>query len=150
MPTLAVPASYEILAMFRVSGCRIVNCGIPEFYCSPKLSRLRSAKDKPMTKLYVGNLTANVTNDGLRQLFSDRGFQVSSARIICDREGGRSRGFGFVEFGSLEDAEKAIADLNGVDLEGRALQVKQAQPQEPRGRHGESNRNRVTESSQVA
>jgi RNA recognition motif-containing protein len=79
-----------------------------------------------MTKLYVGNLSADVTTDGLRLLFSDRGYSVTSARIICDREGGRSRGFGFVECGSLEDAKKAVGELNGVDLEGRALQVKQA------------------------
>jgi cold-inducible RNA-binding protein len=102
-----------------------------------------------MTKLYVGNLTADVTDDGLRLLFSDRGFQVTSARIICDREGGRSRGFGFVEFGSLEDAEKAVAELNGLDLEGRALQVKQARPQEPRSRQGDSGGRRVAETSRV-
>jgi cold-inducible RNA-binding protein len=81
-----------------------------------------------MTKLYVGNLPAELTGEGLRQLFSFRGFLVDSARIVCDREGGRSRGFGFVEMGSLEDAEKAITILNGFNLSGRALQLKNAHP----------------------
>jgi len=82
-----------------------------------------------MTKLYVGNLSSEVTNDGLRLLFSDKGFLVTSARVICDREGGRSRGFGFVEVGTHEDADRAVGELNGTDMEGRALQVKKALPQ---------------------
>jgi cold-inducible RNA-binding protein len=61
-------------------------------------------------------------------LFSFRGFLVDSARVICDREGGRSRGFGFVELGSAEDAEKAIAQLNGFKINGRALQLRDARP----------------------
>ena len=81
-----------------------------------------------MTKLYVGNLPAELTGEGLRQLFSFRGFLVDSARIVCDREGGRSRGFGFVEMGSPEDAEKAITILNGFNISGRALQLKNAYP----------------------
>lgn len=82
-----------------------------------------------MTKLYVGNLSSEMTNDALEQLFSTRGFQVTSARVICDREGGRSRGFGFVEFASEEDAQRAIGELNGLDMAGRALLVKEARPQ---------------------
>jgi RNA recognition motif-containing protein len=89
-----------------------------------------------VTKLYVGNLPSEVTSDGLHEFFSNRGFLATSARVICDREGGRSRGFGFVEFGSPEDAQRAIAELNGHSLEGRALQVKDAHPQE--SRHGRS------------
>ena len=85
-----------------------------------------------MTKLYVGNLPSDVTNDELRQLFSNKGFLVTSARLICDREGGRSRGFGFVEFGSQNDAERAVEELNGSDIKGRALLVKEAHRQEPR------------------
>ena len=81
-----------------------------------------------MTKLYVGNLPAELTGEGLRQLFSFRGFLVDSARVVCDREGGRSRGFGFVEIGSPEDAEKAIATLDGFNVSGRALQLKNAVP----------------------
>jgi len=81
-----------------------------------------------MTKVYVGNLPAEVTGEGLRQFFSFRGFPVDSARVICDREGGRSRGFGFVELGSAEDAERAIEQLNGFKMNGRALQVHDARP----------------------
>lgn len=86
-----------------------------------------------MTKLYVGNLPSDVTGEGLRQLFSFKGFLVDSARVICDREGGRSRGFGFVELGSAEDAEQAIAQLNGFKMSGRALQLRNAHSASPRG-----------------
>jgi cold-inducible RNA-binding protein len=81
-----------------------------------------------MPKLFVGNLPAELTGEGLRQLFSFRGFRVDSARVVCDREGGRSRGFGFVEIGSPEDAEKAITILDGFNISGRALQLKNAYP----------------------
>jgi cold-inducible RNA-binding protein len=85
-------------------------------------------------KLYVGNLSFQVNDDGLQQLFVGKGYQVSSARVICDREGGRSRGFGFVEIGTREDADRAIGEMNGLDVEGRALQVNEARAQAPR--HG--------------
>jgi RNA recognition motif-containing protein len=81
-----------------------------------------------MTKLYVGNLPAELTGEGLRQLFSFRGFLVDSARVVCDREGGRSRGFGFVEIGSPEDAEKAITILDGFNIGGRALRLRTHAP----------------------
>ena len=86
-----------------------------------------------MAKLYVGNLSFEVTDDGLQQLFSNNGFQVASARVIRDMDSGRSRGFGFVELGPGEDTGRAIAQLNGFSLEGRALQVNEARPQAPRG-----------------
>lgn len=89
-----------------------------------------------MTRLYVGQLGAEITSDELRQLFAAQGFVVSSARVIYDREGGRSRGFGFVELGSLEDARRAIEDLNGIDIRGRKILVKEARPQEPRDGRG--------------
>lgn len=90
-----------------------------------------------MAKLYVGKLQFEVTDDGLQQLFSSQGFQVESARVIRDMDSGRSRGFGFVELGPGEDAARAIAQLNGFNLEGRALQVNEARPQAPRGQgHG--------------
>ena len=79
-----------------------------------------------MTKLYVGQLSAEITNEELHQLFTARGFLVTSARVICDREGGRSRGFGFVEFGSEDDAERAIDELNGMDVRVRKILVKEA------------------------
>ena len=86
-----------------------------------------------MTKLYVGNLSYGMTDDSLLQLFSEKGYHAVSARIITDRETGRSRGFGFVELGSGDDAAKAIAEFNGLNFEGRALQVNEARPQESRG-----------------
>ena len=86
-----------------------------------------------MTKIFVGNLSFEVTDDGLQQLFTGKGYQVTSARVITDRETGRSRGFGFVELGSRDDATRAIGELNGLNVEGRALQVNEARPQESRG-----------------
>ena len=85
-----------------------------------------------MAKLYIGNLADQLTDGGLEKLFTARGYQVTSARVICDREGGRSRGFGFVELGSSGDVARAIGEMNGLDVEGRALQVNEARPQEPR------------------
>jgi cold-inducible RNA-binding protein len=86
-----------------------------------------------MTKIFVGNLSFEVTDDGLQQLFTGKGYQVTSARVITDRETGRSRGFGFVELGSRDEATRAIGELNGLNVEGRALQVNEARPQESRG-----------------
>src|SRR5882724_7606088 len=86
-------------------------------------------KGKRMTKLYVGHLSSEITSEELQQLFSKKGFVVTSARVICDREGGRSRGFGFVEFASQDDARRAIEELNGMDIQGRPLLVKEARPQ---------------------
>jgi len=86
-----------------------------------------------MTKLYVGNLSFGMTDESLQQLFAGKGYQVASARVITDRETGRSRGFGFVELGAADDATKAIGEFNGMDIEGRALQVNEARPQESRG-----------------
>lgn len=90
-----------------------------------------------MSKLYVGNLPFEVTDDSLQQLFTGKGYQVASARVICDRETGRSRGFGFVELGASDDAARAIGELNGLDMQGRALQVNEARPQESRGGGGD-------------
>lgn len=93
-----------------------------------------------MTKLYVGHLSSEITSDELQQLFSTKGFVVTSARVICDREGGRSRGFGFVEFASQDDARRAIEELNGMDIQGRPLLVKEARPQEARDGRGNDGR----------
>lgn len=79
------------------------------------------------TKLYVGNLSFQTQQLDLRDLFAQHG-EVISADIVMDRETGRSRGFGFVEMQSDEDGEKAIAALNGRDLDGRALKVNVANP----------------------
>jgi cold-inducible RNA-binding protein len=86
-----------------------------------------------MANLYVGNLSFEMTDEGLQKVFSDKGFQVTSARVIRDRENGRSRGFGFVELGPSEDTTRAISEVNGNSVEGRLLQVNEARPQGPRG-----------------
>lgn len=82
-------------------------------------------------KLYVGGLPYSVTDGQLEELFSQYG-TVESARVISDRMTGRSRGFGFVEMGSQSDAEAAISNLNGAQLEGRSLTVNEAKERAPR------------------
>ncbi len=86
-------------------------------------------------KLYVGNLPFSATEGSVSDLFSQIG-GVDSVRLITDRDSGRSKGFGFVEMASDEDAEKAISELNGKEFEGRALTVNEARPQEPRSGGG--------------
>lgn len=83
-------------------------------------------------KLYVGNLSFNTTNQDLNNLFGAVG-TVESSNIIEDRETGRSRGFGFVEMSSQAEGEAAISELNGKEVDGRALKVNEAKPQGDRG-----------------
>ena len=80
-------------------------------------------------KLYVGNLPYQTNEDGLKELFSEVG-TVNSASIIMDKFSGRSKGFGFVEMSSEEEAKKAIEVLNGKEIEGRNLVVNEARPME--------------------
>jgi RNA recognition motif-containing protein len=84
------------------------------------------------SKLYVGNLSYNTTSSELEQLFGQHG-TVQSAEVIQDRDTGRSKGFGFVQMGSDEEAQAAIAALNGQQQDGRALTVNEAKPREDRG-----------------
>src|SRR3954454_17112168 len=86
-------------------------------------------------KIYVGNLSYNVTSSDREQLFGQHG-QVQSAEVIQDRESGRSKGFGFVEMGSDEEATAAINALNGAEHDGRNLTVNEARPKEPRSGGG--------------
>ena len=86
-------------------------------------------------KLYVGSLPYSINEQKLVDLFSKYG-SVSSAKIISDKYSGQSKGFGFVEMGSDEEAQKAITGLNGTQLEGRTLVVNEARPQEPRRSEG--------------
>ncbi|MBK9118434.1 MAG: RNA-binding protein [Phycisphaerales bacterium] len=83
-------------------------------------------------KLYVGNLGYSVTGSDLEQLFGAHG-QVESAQVITDRDSGRSKGFGFVEMSSSEEAQAAISALNGQQHEGRSLTVNEAKPKESGG-----------------
>jgi RNA recognition motif-containing protein len=87
------------------------------------------------TKLYVGNLSFKTTGDSLRDLFSQAG-TVESASIIEDRETGRSRGFGFVEMATAEEAATAIQQFNGKEIDGRSLTVNEAKPKTDRGGGG--------------
>jgi cold-inducible RNA-binding protein len=84
------------------------------------------------TNLYVGNFTYGMTDSDLHNLFSPHG-TVLSARVIMDRDTGRSKGFGFVEMESGEQAQTAIKAMNGQDNNGRALTVNEARPREDRG-----------------
>lgn len=86
-------------------------------------------------KLYVGNLSYAVSSSDLQQLFAQYG-TVQSAQVIEDRETGRSKGFGFVEMGSDQEAQAAMAALNGQQHEGRPLTVNEAKPREDRGGGG--------------
>ena len=82
-------------------------------------------------KLYVGNLSYTLTNESLADGFANFG-TVVSARIITDRDTGRSKGFGFVEMSSDEEAQEAISGMNGKEFEGRTLTVSEAREQAPR------------------
>lgn len=87
-------------------------------------------------KLYVGNLPFSTTDQILSETFSPYG-TVESAKVIMDRDSGRSKGFGFVEMSTESEAATAISKLNGVDYEGRAMTVNEAKPMAPReGRGG--------------
>ncbi len=85
--------------------------------------------------IYVGNLSYSTTDDGLRQAFEQFG-QVSSASVIKDKYSGESRGFGFIEMPSKEEAEKAIAEMNGKELDGRTITVNEARPRTDRASGG--------------
>ena len=86
-------------------------------------------------KLYVGNLAYTVSDSDLLRLFEAHG-TVQSAQVIMDRDTGRSKGFGFVEMGSDQEAQAAIAAMNGKEVDGRALTVNEAKPKEDRGGGG--------------
>ena len=88
-------------------------------------------------KLYVGNLTYSVTDSTLEQMFAAHG-TVESAQVIMNRDTGRSKGFGFVEMKTDQEAQAAIAGLNGKDMDGRALTVNEARPKTEGGGRGGS------------
>ncbi len=87
------------------------------------------------TKLYVGNLSFGVTSDDLQEHFAQAG-TVESAKVVEDRDTGRSRGFGFVEMSSADEAGAAIDQFNGQDMDGRSLVVNEARPREEGGGGG--------------
>jgi RNA recognition motif-containing protein len=85
--------------------------------------------------IFVGNLSFNTTEGAVRTMFEEYG-AVDRVNIVTDRDTGKARGFGFVEMGNDGEGEKAIAALNGRDLDGRALNVNEARPKENRGGRG--------------
>jgi RNA recognition motif-containing protein len=87
------------------------------------------------TKLFVGNLSYNVSDSTLEQLFAPHG-TVRSAQVVLDRDTGRSKGFGFVEMSSEEEAQAAMTALNGKEVEGRAITVNEARAKESGGSRG--------------
>jgi cold-inducible RNA-binding protein len=101
-----------------------------------------------VTKIYVGNLSFNITDTELRALFEPFG-SIEAASVVTDRDSGRSRGFGFVSMPNQDEAEKAMAALNGKDESGRPLIVNEARPQAPRsGGFRDSGRKRDRNSHQ--
>jgi cold-inducible RNA-binding protein len=101
-------------------------------------SRLFKFWERRMSKkLYVGNLPYGCSSDDLADLFATIG-SVSNARVITDRETGRSKGFGFVEMSSDDESDSAVAQLNGQPFMGRPLTVNEARPRENEGRSGRS------------
>src|SRR5437868_15434961 len=100
----------------------------------PSLSCMDFFRRRPIVakKLYVGNLPYGMSDSDLQNLFEPHG-AVQSAQVIKDRDTGRSKGFGFVEMDSDEQAQAAIDGLNGQDINGRALTVNEARPREDRG-----------------
>ena len=89
-----------------------------------------------MSKLYVGNLSWDTTEETLRQAFSQDGRKVNNVSIITDRDTGRPRGFAFVEMGSKDDANNAILALNETEIDGRNIRVNEAQDRPQRGGGG--------------
>ena len=83
-------------------------------------------------KLFVGGLSWDTTDDGLRQAFQPFG-EITEAKVITDRDTGRSRGFGFVTFTGEEEAKAAIAKMDGTSLDGKTIKVNEAQEKSPRG-----------------
>jgi RNA recognition motif-containing protein len=110
---------------------------IKEGWYNPGVFDKKFLKRKEVTRmnLYVGNLLFDVTEAELKELFSPFG-EVTEVRLIMDKFSGKTKGFGFVEMPSKEEAEKAIAGLNGKDMRGRAMTVNEAKPKVDRGGRG--------------
>src|SRR3989338_3479599 len=101
-----------------------------------RISRQINELRRIRMKVYVGNLPFSVTDKDLNEMFVQFG-QITEAVLIKDEFSGRSKGFGFVTFADKASGEKAIADMNGKDMQGRALTVNEARPMEPRADRGD-------------
>jgi len=103
-----------------------------------RLKRRRKGETESMSKkLFVGGLSWDTTDDGLRQAFQPYG-EITEAKVITDRDTGRSRGFGFVTFAGDEEAKTAIAKMDGTNLDGKTIRVNEAQEKAPRSGGGKS------------
>ncbi len=117
---------------FGYPACSLRNWAYPRCSASnPETSKIRSVT----TNIYVGNLSYATDDRELEDLFAPFG-EIASARVITDRETGRSKGFGFVEMPDSAQAEAAIAALNDTEVDGRALRINEARPREERPRGG--------------
>jgi RNA recognition motif-containing protein len=105
------------------------------------MSPLSNCEEEGVKNIFVGNLDFNVTEEAVRNLFERYG-AVNSARIMTDRDTGRSRGFAFVEMENETEADQAISALNGYTMDGRALNVNEARPKPDRGFGGGGGGNR--------
>lgn len=85
------------------------------------------------TRLYIGNLSWDTTEDALQAVLSENGRTVKDLHMVTDRETGRPRGFAFAEFGTADEAQQAIEQMDGMNLDGRNLRVNEAQERQPRG-----------------
>jgi RNA recognition motif-containing protein len=94
------------------------------------------------SRLYVGNLPFSVDEASLRSLFEQNARTVEEVKLITDRDTGRPRGFGFIEMGNSEDADKAISELNGYEMDGRQLTVNEARERTNSGGGGRGSFNR--------
>ena len=91
-------------------------------------------------RLYVGNLPFSADEDQVRQLFAQNERTVTEVKLITDRDTGRPRGFAFVEMSNEQDAQSAISELDGTNLDGRNIKVSEAQERKPRSGGGDGNR----------
>ena len=103
----------------------------------PEEAALREKRESMSKKLFVGSLSWDTNDEGLRDAFGVHG-EISEAVVISDRDTGRSRGFGFVTFEDDESADKAVAALNGTELDGRTIKVDVAQAKQRSGGGGDS------------
>src|SRR5215813_9153115 len=117
----------EVRVPGRHYACYCVATGIPGIYSGEIWTRQTKGAKVMSVKLFVGGLSFSTSSEGLRGAFARFG-EVMSAAVMTDRETGRSRGFGFVEMATTEEAEKAISSLNGTSLDGRMIRVDKATP----------------------
>ncbi|CAA7390474.1 unnamed protein product [Spirodela intermedia] len=128
-----VEAAVDLFSGYEIQGRPLrVNSGPPPSRDGPPPRRFRNGSESDSTnRVYVGNLSWSVDDQGLQSFFSEVG-SVVDARVVIDRETGRSKGFGFVTFSSTNEADSAISSFNGAELDGRAIRVTIAEARQRR------------------